>query len=82
MAGKMRKTTKDRIAGFFLEYVRSNGECTARTFISSKDIRKYNLTTSQFGNLFREYKCVEPYKSLIDCNSNIKGSTLYRYMGD
>lgn len=83
MGRKMKKQTKDRLARLFLDYVRSKGECTARSFTGSDEARKYDVTTLQFANIYREYKGVEPYKSLIDCNGrNSMKATVYRYVGD
>ena len=83
MGRRMRKKTKDRIAQFFLDYVKTRGECTARNFTGSDEAREYNLTTLQFANLFREYKSVEPYATLIDCDTrNRMGATIYRYKGE
>lgn len=78
----MKKETKDGIAMFFLEFVKSKGECTARAFTGSDEGRKYNLTTLQFASLYREYKSVEPYKSLINCDTHSRGATVYKYVGE
>ena len=82
MARKMGKQTKDRVAKCFLDYVKSHEECTARAFTSSEEAKSYNLTTLQFANIYREYKQVEPYKSLVDCSGvNRMKATVYRYVG-
>lgn len=83
MARKMGKASKDRVAKRFLDYVKSKGECTARSFTSSDEARQYNLSTLQFANIYREYKRVEPYKSLIDCTGrNSMNATVYKYVGE
>lgn len=82
MGRRMKKATKDNIAIDFLNYLEKKGSATARIFVSSDEARKYNLTGTQFSMLFREYRDVEPYLSLIGCDSRNKGSIVYQYKGD
>ena len=56
MGRRMRKKTKDRIAEFFLDYVRTRGECTARDFTGSDeansiDIVMFPKTYSMYPNI-------------------------------
>lgn len=79
-----KQDRKDNTVWFFLDYLRRNGSCTAREFVSNDErVKRYNVSSAQFGSIFRQYKGVEPYASMISCDSkNNKGSTLYKYVGD